>query len=132
MLILVLLLLYLKDAGLYKELLFENIQINSTADLAHHTEANAAVKVTGSKTEGALMIFAEQLGAGNYLDTRNSADIIKLWPFSSSNKRMDVVVRRNDDSLVLYTKGAAEIIVELCSAFVLDNEVVPMTPTKTT
>ncbi|KAL0244695.1 hypothetical protein GEMRC1_008777 [Eukaryota sp. GEM-RC1] len=106
--------------------LVENIQLNSTADL---TMEDGVVRVTGSKTEGALMTFAQQIDNNDYAVVRNNSNIVKFWPFNSAAKRMDTIIKRTDGRIVLLTKGASEILVEQCKSVILNNEVVEITPT---
>lgn len=39
---------------------------------------------------------------------RKSVPIQRMWPFSSTKKRMSVIIKKND-GLRLYTKGASEV-----------------------
>ncbi|KAL0223577.1 hypothetical protein P9112_002967 [Eukaryota sp. TZLM1-RC] len=107
--------------------LLQNIQLNSTADLSPSDDDSGKLKVTGSKTEGALMMFAKTFpNCPDYAKERRDADMIKLWPFSSASKRMDVVVD-NEGEFVLHTKGAAEIVLDMCSKVLINDEVVELT-----
>ena len=59
-----------------------------------------------SGKESALLGFAKELGWPNYKDTRNSANIVHMIPFSSDRKGIAGVVRLPDGSHRLYVKGA--------------------------
>jgi len=95
-------------------------------------------QVIGSKTEGA-MILLSQSEWGNNDDTdmrREAANFGKeggsrLFPFSSSRKRMTVLVKKGGENVTMYHKGAAEIILKNCTKYLDDNgSEMPMTPKK--
>lgn len=95
-------------------------------------------QVIGSKTEGA-MILLSQSAWGNNDDTdkrREEADFGKeggsrLFPFSSSRKRMTVLVKKEGENVTLYHKGAAEIILKNCTKYLdVDGSEKPMTAEK--
>ena len=75
-----------------KRLFNQSITINSTAfeDIDPETEQPAFV---GSKTETALLRFAQDLGWENWKETHESAEIVQMIPFSSEQKAIGVVVR---------------------------------------
>jgi Ca2+-transporting ATPase len=96
-------------------LLSEGISVNSTAVLLDKDV------VLGNKTEGALILFLKHRLDQDYSTIRaNSFDMSrgdKLFSFSSSRKRMSVLVLNTKDFGRLYTKGAAEIILESCDRY---------------
>ena len=78
-----------------------------------------------SPDENALVSFARHLGyyffkrstsTGTVQNVRLNRDIdftiLNVLPFSSKRKRSSVIVRRPDNTLVLYCKGADNIILE--------------------
>ena len=101
-----------------KDLFNAAIAINSTAFEDVDPESGACVFI-GNRTESALLGFAKELGWPNYKDTRNSADIIQMIPFSSDRKLMGCVVRLPDGSHRLYVKGASEILARNCTRHVV-------------
>jgi Ca2+-transporting ATPase len=102
----------------------EAIAISSTAFEDVNPKSGAPVFV-GSKTESALLGFAKELGWPNYKDTRGSAEIIQMTPFSSYRKSMGCVVRLPDGSHRLYVKGASEILVRNCTRHVVVGDAAP-------
>ncbi|KAH9021978.1 Ca-transporting ATPase [Lactarius hengduanensis] len=101
-----------------KELFNAAIAINSTVFEGIDPESGSPVFV-GSKTETALLGFAEDLGWPNYKDTRDSANIIQIVPFSSDRKSTGCVVRLADGSHRLYIKGASEVLARKCTRHVV-------------
>ena len=94
-------------------------------------------QLIGNKTEAALILLA-QSEWGNRDDTeqrREDANFGKeggsrLFPFSSSRKRMTVLVHK-EKQWTLYHKGAAELIIENCSSYLdADGSEKPMTKEK--
>jgi Ca2+-transporting ATPase len=95
-------------------------------------------QLIGSKTEAAMLMLA-QSDWGNHDDTdkrRSAANFGqegggRLFPFSSSRKRMTVLVRQGTADWTLYHKGAAEIILQNCSTYLaVDGSEKPMTNEK--
>ncbi len=73
------------------------------------------VTVSGSPTEGALLVLSAK--AGVYRENL-SFERIEEVPFSSERKMMSVLVdenNQNKDELIIYAKGAPEVILEKCS-----------------
>jgi len=101
-----------------KRLVNQSITINSTAfeDIDPETKQLAFV---GSKTETALLQFAKDLGWENWKETRESAKIIQMIPFSSERKAMGVVVRLPSGRYRLFLKGASEILTKKCARHVV-------------
>lgn len=95
-------------------------------------------QLIGSKTEAA-MILLSQSEWGNNDDTdkrREAANFGKesgsrLFPFSSSRKRMTVLVKKGGNDVIMYHKGAAEIILKNCTQYLdVDGTQKPMTAEK--
>ncbi|HCQ30092.1 MAG TPA: calcium-translocating P-type ATPase, PMCA-type [Flavobacteriales bacterium] len=89
------------------------------------TDENGNQKILGEQSEIALRKSAEQFGIikEDLLDT--SIDIIDEIPFSSERKRMSVIVKENNTQYV-YTKGAPEVILDLCSFVEVNGEISPL------
>ncbi|MGH4124333.1 MAG: calcium-translocating P-type ATPase, PMCA-type [Clostridium sp.] len=85
----------------------DNCLVNSTADIE---KDDSEVKYLGSATECALLLYNEDY---DYVQERQNANIVHQIPFSSKSKRMSTVIEEEEGSTVL-TKGAPEIILELC------------------
>ncbi|KDO22335.1 calcium-translocating P-type ATPase [Saprolegnia parasitica CBS 223.65] len=91
------------------ELLVHSVAINSTAERVDGV-------FTGNKTECALLEFTASLApTALYDDVRRSHANMHILPFSSAKKRMSVVVPLTKTSSRVYTKGASEIVLGLCS-----------------
>lgn len=102
--------------------LIEGISINSTANLISSSDPKESPSVVGNKTEGALLLFISNKFSTDYAPFRAKFDTHKgdrLFTFSSARKRMSVVInRRGDAPTKLYTKGASEIILSLCTKYI--------------
>lgn len=99
---------YVEDENIKSNSYFlENCTINSTADIEVHEDET---KYLGSATECALLLRNKDV---DYRKMRNDAVIIAQNQFSSNLKRMSTVITE-DNKHVLLTKGAPEIILELC------------------
>ena len=96
-----------------RELLMRSIALNTTAFLGEGDGISAYV---GSKTEAALLTFAEErLGMSNLYEERANAEITAMFPFGSHRKCMATVVRLPNGVHRMYMKGAPEIVLEHCT-----------------
>jgi len=82
--------------------------------------------VKGDTTEGALVTLGEKLGVQENA-TRNSYPRIGELPFSSERKRVTTIHAGPDDRPIAYMKGAPEIVLSLCGAYLEDSEVKQLT-----
>ncbi|KLT44250.1 calcium-translocating P-type ATPase [Cutaneotrichosporon oleaginosum] len=94
----------------------EAICINSTA--FEDTNPEGVKEFVGSKTETALLRFAQELGWADYKTTRETAQIVQMIPFSSELKAMGVVVKTPEGKFRLYVKGASEVLTKKCTSYV--------------
>ncbi len=92
------------------DILFEGIAVNSTAQL---DLSDAKPQVLGNPTEGALLLWLRKRGV-NYLDIREKAARLEELPFSTERKYMATVVKSASGKVILYVKGAPEIVFAMC------------------
>ncbi len=77
-------------------------------------EDNGTWRVKGDPTEGALVVAAAKAAL-------DAGDLRRLWPrlgeipFESERKRMSTLHRAADGSLLVYVKGAPELLLDRCS-----------------
>ncbi|GLB40161.1 putative this magnesium-dependent enzyme catalyzes the hydrolysis of ATP coupled with the transport of calcium [Lyophyllum shimeji] len=101
-----------------RELFNEAIAVNSTAFEDRDPESGEMVFV-GSKTETALLQFAKELGWRSFRETRDTADVKQMIPFSSERKAMGVAVKIRTGGYRVYLKGASEILSKKCTRHVV-------------
>ncbi|EGU11290.1 putative Calcium-transporting ATPase [Rhodotorula toruloides ATCC 204091] len=104
-----------------RKLLNDSIVINSTA-FEGTDEHGATGGFVGSKTETALMSFAQAQGWPHYRAVREGAHIVQMVPFSSERKCMGVVVQLPNGKHRLYLKGASEVLAKLSTRHVTVQE----------
>jgi len=94
------------------DLIALGMAVNSTAelDLSDATKP----KAIGNPTECALLIWLYSQGQ-NYQAIRESVDTVAEIPFSTERKYMATEVRTSDGRLLLFVKGAPEIVFGMCS-----------------
>ena len=81
--------------------------------------------VTGEPTEAALVNYAISLGLGKNGLKKDSPRIGEA-PFDSGRKMMSTV-HETADGIIQYTKGAPDVVVDLCKSAYVDGKIVPMT-----
>ena len=93
------------------QIVYDSLAINSTArlDLTGQTP-----EVLGNPTEGALLLWLLQRGV-DYVKLRTNVTIVEELPFSTERKYMATVVKQTDGKLVVFLKGAPEIVFDKCS-----------------
>lgn len=82
-------------------------------------------KYIGDPTEAAIFSFS--LKSGISQDFLNKIKRIEEIPFDSERKRMTVIVEIDGEKYA-YTKGAPDVILELCSFKYVNGKEVPLTP----
>eukprot|EP01121_Diplochlamys_sp_Union-15-3_P014953 TRINITY_DN4845_c0_g1_i3.p1 TRINITY_DN4845_c0_g1~~TRINITY_DN4845_c0_g1_i3.p1 ORF type:complete len:1069 (-),score=250.89 TRINITY_DN4845_c0_g1_i3:1-3207(-) len=97
-----------------RTVLCDSISVNTTADI--EKKSSGLPEFIGNQTECALLAFAEKLGA-NYRELRSGANVVHLFPFSSSKKRMSTLIT-SGDGYRLYCKGASEVVLGMCKTFI--------------
>lgn len=90
--------------------IYEGIAANSTAQLDRSKDSTVVI---GNPTEGALLLWLDKNGV-DYQELRNDADRVAELPFSTERKYMATVVRSVSGKIVLYVKGAPEIVFGMC------------------
>jgi Ca2+ transporting ATPase len=109
---------------------FNSIGLNSTGRLdATNPKPGMPVMHIGNKTECAMLAFVNALG-GDYEAVRSALTAEQntekeIHTFSSARKRMSTLVPNEKGGFRLYCKGAAEIVLELCTSM-LNGEGEPM------
>ncbi|GLE01158.1 hypothetical protein PINS_up009988 [Pythium insidiosum] len=113
-----------------KEVFCNGICVNSTAEILPPKVAGAQPEHTGNKTECALLQFVRDCGV-DYTPVRAKSDIGHMLTFSSKKKRMSVVIKRSPSTCRIYTKGATEVVLGLCSKMKrLDGSIASLDPTQ--
>lgn len=81
--------------------------------------------ITGDPTEGALLVVA---GKANLFkqDLETASPLLSEIPFDSERKRMSMV-RQTNEGPVLFTKGAADIMLAHSKSILLNGKIEPLT-----
>jgi len=93
------------------------------SDAEFDTEAGTAV---GEPTECALVNYAEALGLSKNAQKNVLVRVGEL-PFDSGRKMMTTIHRREDGSLIQFTKGAPDELLKRCTKAIIDGEAVELT-----
>ena len=83
------------------------------------------IESIGEPTECALVNFANKIGLPKYNLEKESPRIGEA-PFDSNRKMMSTVHNKNG-KIIQYTKGACEILLDRCTGYLENGQVVPIT-----
>lgn len=106
-------------------LLFE---VGALCNNAYLSEEEMCCSIVGDPTEGSLLTLAAKAGV-NYLELKEEYDELAEISFNSKRKRMSVVVKKQGEKF-LYSKGAPDVMLELCSHILVDGKVKKLTSKK--
>ncbi len=109
-------------------------RVRSRSRSRSFNKCGGSTSVIGSKTEGALLLMCREYFGREALGLRwEMLDVKKgdrIFPFSSQKQRMTTAVKLREDEkkMRVFTKGAAEMILGLCSyELKADGSAVPLT-----
>ncbi|KAL0488204.1 calcium-transporting ATPase PAT1 [Acrasis kona] len=100
-------------------ILADGIAINSKAHLGVNTIDGTPVSI-GNKVDCALLQMLVKNFEIDYNRIRagSDCDLVQMFTFSPERKRMSAVVRWDvENQYRIYTKGAAEVVLELCNRY---------------
>ena len=92
--------------------------------LCSDAQIDDAGKVTGEPTEAALVGYAYALGMSKN-DLVKASPRVGEAPFDSGRKMMSTV-HQTASGIVQYTKGAPDVVINLCKNALVDGKIVPM------
>ncbi|CAF0918576.1 unnamed protein product, partial [Didymodactylos carnosus] len=87
---------------------------DKTREIMMEVGKDTLAKQTGNKTECGLLGFVANCG-GNYDEIRQhypSDHFVHVYTFNSLRKNMSTVIRRDDGTIRMHTKGASEIVLK--------------------
>ncbi|RAL03104.1 putative calcium transporting ATPase (Pmc1) [Aspergillus ibericus CBS 121593] len=101
-------------------LLIRSIALNCTA---FEEDQENGKEFIGNKTEVALLRFAREcLGMSELGEEKANADIEHVYPFESARKSMGIIYRTDSGGSRLLVKGAAELLLNMCTTMVAPGD----------
>lgn len=99
------------------QLLNEGVGLNSSGTV-YKPDSTSVPEISGSPTEKAILSWAVTNLGMNVNEPKLSCEIIHVEAFNSEKKKSGVLIRRSKQSaLATHWKGAAEIILAMCSNY---------------
>ncbi len=80
---------------------------------------------TGEPTEAALVNYAMKIGLPKY-ELASAQVRVAEAPFDSDRKMMSTI-HQKEDGFIQYTKGACDMVLDHCTGFLKNGQIVPMT-----
>jgi len=118
----------IEDHPQFKQLLISGFLNNNSALVKNEIKTDNKIiykwDVVGSPTEGALNVLFRK-GMGDYI--LEDYEQIREYPFDSSVKRMSKIYKKGDQ-YYLFTKGASEILMPLCSKILSKDGQISFSP----
>ncbi len=93
------------------------------ADLSQ--DEHGAWSVVGDPTEGALLVAAQKIGIDRASSWEERPLVAEL-PFDARRKCMSMIRRDQDGRLVVYTKGAPDVVLGFCPSALVDGTAAPL------
>jgi Ca2+-transporting ATPase len=84
-------------------------------------------KIKGDPTEGALLIMVHKIACPLTHHVERYSRL-QEFPFDSDRKRMSIVLANRGERMI-YTKGAPDVLIDICTHLLWDGQVVPFTST---
>lgn len=106
------------DSKAFQKLIHNGV-LCSTASLVY-VHDHGSFEILGDPTEGALLVLAKKIGVESDL-LKKDHPIIDERPFDSISKRMSVQIKEHGKKII-YTKGAPESILDICSYILIDGK----------
>ncbi|XP_022719165.1 calcium-transporting ATPase 12, plasma membrane-type-like [Durio zibethinus] len=99
------------------ELLQQAIALNTTGTV-YKPNSRSLPEISGSPTEKAILSWAVLDLGMNLDDPKQNYELIQVAAFNSEKKKSGVLIRRNSEGAThVHWKGAAEMIVAMCSQY---------------
>ena len=99
------------------ELFHEGVALNTTASV-YKADSASEPEFSGSPTEKAILSWAVQELNLDMTKMKQSYDILQVETFNSQKKRSGALVKKkSEETIHLHWKGAAEIILRMCSRY---------------
>ncbi|MGV9174239.1 MAG: cation-translocating P-type ATPase, partial [Promethearchaeia archaeon] len=119
----------LKDDSTFERFI-SSMVVNNNAKLVYEDvkirkkglKEKAIRRALGSATEAALLVLAEKAGYVPY-DIKKKHTIEREYPFSSDIKRMSTVTQLDNGDIRVYSKGAPERMIDICSKIENENSI---------
>ncbi|KAI3760124.1 hypothetical protein L1987_50514 [Smallanthus sonchifolius] len=103
------------------ELLHEAVGFNTTGTVFKHT-SRLVPEYSGSPTEKAILSWAVEDLDMDMEKLKQSSTVLHVETFNSKKKRSGVLIRKtNDNSIHVHWKGAAEMVLAMCSKYYNSN-----------
>ncbi|KAM1392486.1 hypothetical protein ACFX2I_020057 [Malus domestica] len=100
-----------------RNLIHEGVALNTTGSV-FRPNSGSEIEISGSPTEKAILSWAVHGAKMNMQKVVKSCSILYVEAFNSQKKRSGVLMKRKvDDSVQAHWKGAAEMVLAMCTSY---------------
>lgn len=104
------------------ELINQGVGLNTTGSVYKSSSSESKTEISGSPTEKAILSWAVTEFSMDMEKLKKSYAILHVETFNSEKKRSGVLVKRiADNTIYQHWKGAAEMILSMCSSYLEKN-----------
>ncbi|KAH6761165.1 ATPase E1-E2 type family protein / haloacid dehalogenase-like hydrolase family protein [Perilla frutescens var. frutescens] len=105
------------------ELIAEGAGLNTTGEV-HVSVSSPVPEISGSPTESAILSWAGSAMEVHVDSLKKSHEILHVEAFNSDKKRSGILVRNiQTDAIYIHWKGAAEMILSMCTSYYVHDGV---------
>ncbi|KAM7462868.1 hypothetical protein LguiA_030989 [Lonicera macranthoides] len=112
---------YTSISASFLQLIHQGVGLNTTGSV-YKPASGSEFEFSGSPTEKAILSFAVLKLDMDFEELKQSYTLLKVEAFNSEKKRSGILMKKNLDSTIhVHWKGAAEMILAMCSNFYDSN-----------
>ncbi|KAF7848109.1 hypothetical protein BT93_L2287 [Corymbia citriodora subsp. variegata] len=109
--------IYSRVSNFVLDLIRDGVALNTTGSV-YRPSSRSEYEFFGSPTEKAILSWAVSQLSMDMEKIKKSCEVIQVEAFNSRKKRSGVLLKKNtDDTVHVHWKGAAEMLLAMCSSF---------------
>ncbi|XP_039155036.1 putative calcium-transporting ATPase 13, plasma membrane-type [Eucalyptus grandis] len=108
---------YSRVSNFVLDLIRDGVALNTMGSV-YRLSSGSGYEFSGSPTEKAILSWAVSQLNMDMEEIKKSCEVIQVEPFNSQKKKSGVLIKKSADDMVhVHWKGAAEMVLAMCSSF---------------